>query len=173
MNPESGASDEIVQLTAFKVGGEEYVVDILRIREIIKPLPVTPVRRGPKFVEGVISLRGAIIPVVDMRRRFGVTASEDEDRRERVIILVIDSRVVGLIVDEVTEVVRVPRTQIRPAPGLLADEQAPFFMGVCHYRGRVLILLNVRSVVESEEEIDMMDAHELASVLPEESSRAE
>ena len=65
----------------------------------------------------------------------------------------------------------VPRTQIRPAPGLLADEQAPFFMGVCHYRGRVLILLNVRSVVESEEEIDMMDAHELASVLPEESSR--
>jgi purine-binding chemotaxis protein CheW len=173
MSQELTSTDDIVQLTAFKVGGEEYVVDILRIREIIKPLPVTPVRRGPRFVEGVISLRGAIIPVVDMRRRFGVKPSDDEELRERVIILVIDSRVVGLIVDKVTEVVRVPRTQIRPAPGLLADDQAPFFMGVCHYRNRVLILLNVRSVVESEEEIDVMDAHELASVLPDEAGRAD
>ena len=173
MVQETSSADDIVQLTAFKVGGEEYVVDILRIREIIKPLPVTPVRRGPRFVEGVISLRGAIIPVVDMRRRFGVQPSDEEELRERVIILVIDSRVVGLIVDKVTEVVRVPRTQIRPAPGLLADDHAPFFMGVCHYRGRVLILLNVRSVVESEEDIDVMDAHELASVLPEEAGRAE
>lgn len=173
MSQEVATSEDIVQLTAFKVGGEEYVVDILRIREIIKPLPITPVRRGPRFVEGVISLRGAIIPVVDMRRRFGVKPSADEELRERVIILVIDSRVVGLMVDKVTEVVRVPRTQIRPAPGLLADDQAPFFMGVCHYRGRVLILLNVRSVVESEEDIDVMDAHELASVLPDEAGRTE
>ncbi len=173
MSQDLGGVDEIVQLTAFKVGDEEYVVDILRIREIIPPKPITPVRRGPKFVEGVISLRGAIIPVVDMRRRFGVPITEDDERRERVIILVIDSRVVGLIVDNVTEVVRVPRTQIRPAPGLLADEQAPFFMGVCHYKGRVLILLNVRSVVESEEEIDVLDAHELVSVLPEEPTRAD
>ena len=126
MSQEVATSEDIVQLTAFKVGGEEYVVDILRIREIIKPLPITPVRRGPRFVEGVISLRGAIIPVVDMRRRFGVKPSADEELRERVIILVIDSRVVGLMVDKVTEVVRVPRTQIRPAPGLLADDQAPF-----------------------------------------------
>ena len=68
----SNSTDEITQLTAFKVGDEEYVVDILRIREIIRPLPVTPVRRGPRFVEGVISLRGSVIPVVDMRRRFGL-----------------------------------------------------------------------------------------------------
>ena len=62
MVQETSSADDIVQLTAFKVGGEEYVVDILRIREIIKPLPITPVRRGPRFVEGVISLRGGDYP---------------------------------------------------------------------------------------------------------------
>jgi purine-binding chemotaxis protein CheW len=153
--------DNIVQLTAFKVGDEEYVVDIWRIREIIRPQSITPVRRGPRFCEGVISLRGSVIPVVDMRNRFGLPPLEAESSKRRVIILVIDGRVLGLIVDAVTEVVRLPRSLIRPAPGLLDDAKAPYFMGVCNYRERLLILLNVRSIVESDEDIDMMNADEL------------
>ena len=161
LNPGSIETEEITQLTAFKVGDEEYVVDILRIREIIRPLPVTPVRRGPKFVEGVISLRGSVIPVVDMRRRFGLGPLETDSSKRRVIILVIDGRVLGLIVDAVTEVVRVPRSSIRPAPGFLDADRAPYFMGVCYHKERILILLNVRNVVESEEAINVMSAAEV------------
>ena len=156
MEIENSPVDEITQLTAFKVGDEEYVVDILRIREIIRPLPVTPVRRGPRFVEGVISLRGSVIPVVDMRRRFGLPPLESDSSKRRVIILVIDGRVLGLIVDAVTEVVRVPKSSIRPAPGFLDADRAPYFMGVCHHKQRILILLNVRNVVESDEDINVM-----------------
>ena len=161
MEVESGPADEITQLTAFKVGDEEYVVDILRIREIIRPLPVTPVRRGPRFVEGVISLRGSVIPVVDMRRRFGLPPLETDSSKRRVIILVIDGRVLGLIVDAVTEVVRVPKSSIRPAPGFLDADRAPYFMGVCHHKQRILILLNVRNVVESDEDITVMSPNQV------------
>ena len=157
----NSSPEEITQLTAFKVGDEEYVVDILRIREIIRPLPVTPVRRGPRFVEGVISLRGSVIPVVDMRRRFGLPPLESDSSKRRVIILVIDGRVLGLIVDAVTEVVRVPKTSIRPAPGFLDADRAPYFMGVCHHKQRILILLNVRNVVESDEEINVMSPQQV------------
>ena len=151
MKPETTARDKIVQLTAFCVGAEEYVVDILRIREIIRPLPITPLRKGPKYVKGVISLRGSVIPIIDLRHRFGLP--ETVSKRCRMMIMSIDGRVLGLIVDSVNEVVRVPRGEIRAARGILEGEQAPYFMGVVHREDRMLILLNMRSIVGSDEEI--------------------
>ena len=87
-----------------------------------------------------------------MRRRFGLVP--EQSPRNRVIILIIDGRVLGLIVDSVTEVVRIPRSAIRPAPGILGAQRAPYFMGICHYKERFLILLNVRNIVESDEPIE-------------------
>lgn len=142
------SANEIVQLAAFRVGQEEYVVDIMRVREIIRAQHVTPVRKGPKYVEGVLNLRGAVIPVVDMRRRFDLPV--EETRGRKIIILAVAGRTVGLMVDAVTEVVRVPRSAVRPAPGLLDQTSAPFFLGVCHYKSRTLILLNIKNVVASE-----------------------
>ena len=113
-------------------------------------------RRGPRFVEGVINLRGAVIPVIDVRRRFDLP--ESRGPTTKVIILSIDRRTIGLIVDQVTEVVRVPRSAIRPAPGLLDQGSAPYFLGVCHHQGRLLILLNVRQIIASDETITMPDA---------------
>jgi purine-binding chemotaxis protein CheW len=147
------ADDDIVQLAAFRVGDEEYVVDIMRVREIIRPPPVTQVRKGPKYVEGVISLRGSVIPIVDLRRRFEIGSAELPQRR--IIIMIVEGRALGLMVDAVTEVVRVPRSSIRPAPGLLERNQAPYFLGVCHFRGRTLILLNVRNILATDEAIDV------------------
>ena len=141
----------LAQLTAFRVGDEEYVVDIMRVREIIRPMQVTPVRRGPKFVDGVINLRGIVIPVLDMRRRFGLPEAKLPHRK--IIILSVEDRTVGLGVDRVTEVVRVPRSAIQPAPGLF-EGRAPFFLGVCEHMGRELILLNVRNVIGSEDDIE-------------------
>lgn len=147
----SGGEDQIVQLAAFRVGTEEYVVDIMRVRTIIRPMPVTPVRRGPKFVEGVINLRGAVVPLIDMRRRFDLEPSRS--RTAKIIVMSVENRIVGLQVDSVTEVVRVPRNQIRPAPEFFADGQAPFFMGVCHFKGRTLVLLNVKNIISTDDAI--------------------
>lgn len=152
-------SGDITQLTAFYVGDEEYVVDIMRVREIIRPLPITPVRRGPRFVEGVINLRGAVIPVVDMRKRFGMPPAQSLHRK--IVIMSIDQRTFGLIVDQMSEVIRIPRHQIQPAPGLLNREAAPFFLGVCRYEDRQLILLNVKNIVGSDMAIHVPTAEEI------------
>lgn len=151
MNETPAKTDDIVQLAAFRVGQEEYVVDIMRVREILRPMPITRVRKGPRFVEGVINLRGSVIPIIDLRRRFDLSAEEHPHRK--IIILSIDGRVLGLMVDGVTEVVRVPRSAIREAPRLLESEEAPYFLGVVGYRGRTLILLNVKNIIESDDDI--------------------
>jgi len=163
MTPETTVRDKIVQLTAFCVGEEEYVVDILRIREIIRPLPITPIRKGPKYVKGVISLRGSVIPIIDLRHRFGIP--ETNSKRGRIMIMSIDGRVLGLIVDSVNEVVRVPRGEIRAARGILEGQQAPYFMGVVHRDDRMLILLNMRAIVGSDEEITPPSSEEITGGL--------
>ncbi|MFC1611754.1 chemotaxis protein CheW [Myxococcota bacterium] len=148
--------DDIVQLAAFRVGTDEYVVDIKRVREIIRPMPITPVRKGPRFVEGVISLRGSVIPIIDLRRRFDLV--EEDAPGRRIIIMTIDGRWLGLMVDSVTEVIRVPKSTIRPASGLLESGRAPYFLGVCHYKDRTLVLLNVKNIVATDEAIDVSSA---------------
>jgi purine-binding chemotaxis protein CheW len=162
MNVGQAADTELVQLTAFRVGGEEYVLDIMRVREIIRPIPVTKVRKGPRFVEGVINLRGEVIPVVDLRKRFELQTEEVPTRK--IIILTVEARILGLIVDGVTEVVRVPKSAIRPAPGLFEPHQAPFFLGVVQFRGRTLLLLNVKNVVGTDEPIDVQGAAYMAKI---------
>ena len=112
----------------------------------------------------LVEQSGSVIPVVDMRRRFGLVGESETPTQQRVIILVIEGRVLGLVVDSVTDVVRLPRGSIRPAPGLLTSGRAPYFMGVCHYRGRILILLNVKTIVQSEEDIEPLTVEEFAAV---------
>ena len=156
-------NNEIVQLAAFRVGNEEYVVDIKRVREIIRAQTLTAIRRGPVYVEGVLNLRGAVIPVIDMRRRFDLPEVTMPGRK--IIILMVQGRTLGLIVDAVTEVVRVPFGSMQPAPGLLGPDRAPFFSGVCHYKNRTLILLNIKNVVATDAAIKPPDAPYVGSSL--------
>ncbi len=157
--PDRAPADPIVQLCTFRVGGEDYALDIMRVREILHPLPLTPVPRAPAFVEGVFRLRGEVIPVIDVRKRFGLPA-DPPTRRSRYLIVNVAGRRLGLFVDEVCEVLRVPRGDIRPAPAL-ADADAPrFFVGVCGgesapavagRRGgasRLRLLLNVKALLD-------------------------
>lgn len=145
----------LAQLCTFRVGGEDYALDIMRLREIITPLPVTPVPRAPAFVEGVIRLRGDVIPVLDLRRRLGLPVTPPT-RKTKVLIVLVAGRRLGLVVDEVTEVLRIPRAEIRPAPGLVEGGGARFFLGVCGgesgggRRGatRLRLLLNVKALLE-------------------------
>jgi purine-binding chemotaxis protein CheW len=162
---DSGEQSLRVELCTFRVGGEDYAVDIMRVREIINPLPVTPVPRAPAFIEGVIRLRSEVIPVVDVRKRFGLPPAP-ATRKTKFLVVRIGGRRLALVVDEVTEVVRLPRSEIRPAP-TFSDERAPkFFLGVCggeggapapgstgaprRGSGRLRLLLNVRALLEAE-----------------------
>jgi len=152
-----GAGAGRVQLCTFRIGGEDYAVDIMRVREIIQPLPITPVPRAPAFVEGVVRLRSEVVPVVDVRKRFGLPATPP-GRKTKFMVVHVAGRRIGLVVDEVCEVVRLHRSEIRPAPALSSD--APrFILGICggeggadqgHRRGpgRLRLLLNVKALLE-------------------------
>ncbi|HSM92731.1 MAG TPA: chemotaxis protein CheW [Anaeromyxobacteraceae bacterium] len=161
---EGAGEGERAELCTFRVGGEDYAVDIMRVREIINPLPVTPVPRAPRFIEGVVRLRSEVIPVVDVRKRFGLPAAEPT-RKTRFLVVRIGGRRLALVVDEVTEVVRLARSEIRPAPTFAEGGAPRFFLGVCGGEGaparggqagarrgpgRLRLLLNVKALLEVE-----------------------
>jgi purine-binding chemotaxis protein CheW len=155
-------ADPVVELCAFRVGDEEYVLDVRRVREIVQPLPVLPVPRAPEWMEGVVNLRGEVVPVLDVRRRLGLPAAP-RTRRTKLLVVTVGGRVIALLVDGVSEVVRVARSGIGPPPGV-ATGGARLFLGVCGARGtaprpgredegrtaapRLRLLLNVKALLE-------------------------
>jgi len=155
----AGADVGRVQLCTFRIGGEDYAVDIMRVREIIQPLPITPVPRAPAFVEGVVRLRGEVIPVIDVRKRFGLAATP-ATRKTKFLVVHVAGRRLGLVVDEVCEVMRLARAEIRPAPALVGLDAPRFFLGICGgdpgqstggRRGgvsRLRLLLNVKALLD-------------------------
>lgn len=142
----SQSQDRIIQMAAFRVGNEEYVIDIMRIKEIINPLRITPVPSSSELIEGVINLRGVIIPIVDLRKRFGVRA-ESRSALPKYIIVVISGNIVGIVVDEVLDVVRIPRGLIKPSPQLFAEKDTGMVLGVCEHMGRLLLLIDLKRVL--------------------------
>ena len=142
-----------VQLACFRIGVEYYALDILRIREVIRPQKLTVVPRAPEFVEGVINLRGAVIPVVDLRKRFG--AAQTTGSKTRVIICVLTGKLLGLIVDEVAEVRRYSRQEIQPAPQFLKGRGAEFFLGVCRREDDLVMIVDLERILSSNEKIDL------------------
>jgi purine-binding chemotaxis protein CheW len=140
---------DTVQLCAFKVGTESYVLDIMRIREIINPLPVTPVRRSSPLVEGVIDLRGEVIPLVDLRRLFGIEATE-ATRVSKQIVASVGQRVVGLVVDAMGRVLVVSRSEIQPLPSLGDGREARVFPGVVKHQGALHLLLNLKALLDED-----------------------
>lgn len=125
------AGDALVELCAFRIGSEEYVLDVQRIREIVHPLPVTKVPRAPAWMEGVIDLRGEVIPLLDVRKRLGLPPATLGRRRAKVLVVNVARRVIGLLVDSVTEVVRIPRSAIGPPPALMpAASGTRLYLGV-------------------------------------------
>lgn len=143
-----------IQLACFKVGPEMYALDIMRIKEIIRPQRLTPVPKAPAFIEGVINLRGAVIPVVDLRKRFDQPVRSD-NRSERVLICTLAGKVVGLIADEVTEVRRYTRQDVQPAPQFLKGKGSEYFLGVCRKDDELVMLIDLEKILTTEEKIDL------------------
>lgn len=146
----SGDAKELLQLVTFRLGKEEYSLDILSVQEIIRHMDITRVPNAPAFVEGVINLRGKVIPVLDLRKRFGL-GIEEMTSHARIIVVDIGSKTVGFRVDSVSEVLRLPADKVEPPPTLTAGIGSEYIKGVGKLDGRLLILLDVTSVLTSSE----------------------
>lgn len=157
--------EDTVQIVTFQVGGEEYGLDIKSITEVIRPLKITPLPRMPEFVEGVINLRGVIIPIVDLRKRFSLTKIEENPRTLRMII----TRgaftgagggkdLLGLFVDMVKEVLQVPRKDIEPAPAAATGLNAEFIAGMGKVGDRLIIFLDITRILSQQERSALAEA---------------
>jgi len=131
-----------VKLATFRVGTALYAIDILRIKEIIRPIKVTTVPNSPPLIEGVINLRGSVIPVIDLRKRFAVATIID-GRSTRIVICLAFRRLFALIVDEVVEVRSYVREELQPAPKFFQGQETDIFLGVAHRVDDLLMILDL------------------------------
>jgi purine-binding chemotaxis protein CheW len=143
-------SKEVLQLVTFRLGNEEFSLDILKVQEIIRHMDLTRVPRTPEFVDGVINLRGRVIPVLDLRKRFGLPKDENTNET-RIIVVDVDNRTVGLKVDAVSEVLRLPADTVEPPPAIITSVESEYIKGVGKLDGRLLILLDVAKILTCTE----------------------
>lgn len=149
------ATRKEIQLACFRVGEQMYALDILRIREVIRPQKLTPVPKAPKFIEGVINLRGAVIPVVDLRKRFDQPVRKGNNK-VRTLVCVLGGKIIGLVVDEVVEVKNFARHEIQPAPRFIkGGAGTDYFLGVCQRQDELVMIMNLEKILSTDEKIDL------------------
>ncbi|WP_243438573.1 chemotaxis protein CheW [Fundidesulfovibrio soli] len=141
----------LLQLVTFNISQEEFGVDILKVQEIIRIMEITKVPRAPEFVEGVINLRGKVIPIIDLRKRFGM-ASRGHDSQTRIIVIEINQMIVGFVVDSVSEVLRIPASTVEPPPSIMSGIESEYISGVGKLEDRLLILIDLDKLLSSEEQ---------------------
>jgi len=158
--------EDTVQMVTFQVGAEEYGLDITSITEVIRPLKITPLPRMPEFVEGVINLRGAIIPIVDLRKRFALPANTENRKTVRMMIIRgaiygasgTGKEPLGLVVDSVQEVLHVPKKNIDQTPQAARGEHSTFVAGMGKVGERLIILIDITRILSQEERSALVEA---------------
>lgn len=143
-----GQLDDIVQLVGFMIGDEEYAVPILSIQEIIKPFTWTRVPQVPKYVLGVFNLRGAVIPLIDLRTKFGLE-SKKHGEDTRFIVMRHGDDVAGFVIDRLTMAIRIKKENIGPAPDTINDEET-IIDGVGKQEDKIITLLKVNKLLERD-----------------------
>jgi len=144
----------------FSLDNEEYGIGILKVKEIIGMVPVTPVPRAPKYLKGVINLRGKVIPVVDLRLRFGMEAIDYTDRTCIIVVEIASSSgtvQIGIVVDAVSEVLNIKADEIEDTPVFGTNFNSDYILGMAKTDGGVKILLDIDQVV-SDQEIAALDS---------------
>lgn len=153
------------KLLTFALAEEDYGVSILKVKEIIGMMDITPVPKTPEFIKGVINLRGKIIPIMDLRIKFGMPQQE-YDERTCIIVVEIElkgvQKLMGVVVDMVSEVVTVSQNQIEPPPDYGKNMEHNFILGIGKIKDRVVIILDIEEVSSCEEVIKMLDTNTLA-----------
>ncbi|WP_297827802.1 chemotaxis protein CheW [uncultured Desulfovibrio sp.] len=137
---------DLIQLVTFHIGEEEFGVDILAVQEIIRLMQITMVPHAPVFIEGVINLRGKVIPVINMRARFNMPARE-HDSNTRIVVMELEQKIVGFLVDGVSEVLRIPAGTVEDPPPVVAGIGSEYIRGIGKLNDRLLILLELDNLL--------------------------
>lgn len=139
------------QIVVFELGSEQFGVSISSVESIIKMQAVTKMPHAPSFVEGVTNLRGKVLPVIDLRKRFGMDA-QPADKDSRIIVISVNRSEVGMIVDGVSEVLTVPEGSVEPAPAIATTVDSTFITGIAKFDERLVILLDLDRVLTTQEQ---------------------
>ncbi len=145
------------QYVSFILANEEYGVPIMRVQEIIRFEQLTRVPQSSEFVRGVLNLRGRVMPVIDLRRKFGL-AEQETDRHTRIIVVEANGQSMGMVVDEVSEVINIDDSRIDPAPELGTTVRTDFIRGMGKLDDRLIILLEIDKVLSAEETLELQEA---------------
>lgn len=152
MTTVQNSANEVQHLVGFSVGCEEYCVDILKVQEIIRMVKITRIPNAPEYVEGVINLRGSVVPVIDLRKRCNLVDATDRVKKDcRIVVVAVREKTVGLVVDNVSEVLKLERDQIVPAPDTVQGSHQDFISGVGKDGDKLLILLDVEKLITQDE----------------------
>jgi purine-binding chemotaxis protein CheW len=160
MDKQPGVPAKAGKYLTFNQGMEVYGIEILKVQEIMGMIPVTRVPKTPAYVRGVVNLRGKVIPVIELRRKFGVEAKEDTDRTCIIVVQVNLNGcpvIMGLIVDEVSEVLNILAEQIEASPAFGAKVDTDFILGMGKVGKKVVMLLDVDKVLSADEMVSLGD----------------
>src|SRR5271157_6569342 len=141
---------ELRQFISFSVGEEEYGLELLRVKEVIRVREITWLPKAPSFVKGIINLRGDVIPIIDLRDKFGLE-SREHTAATRVIVVEVEGRLMGMVVDSASQVVRIPVNQIDPPPPVVGGFSREFITGVGKLEDKLIILLNSDVILTAKE----------------------
>ncbi len=147
------AAEHETQVVTFQLAREEYAIDILQVQEIVMMTRITRMPKAPHFIEGIVNLRGQMIPIIDMRKRFGLPSKHqgaEHDSETRIIIVDI-GEIVGMVVDGVRDVIRLPDSAISPPPPMIQGISADYLKGIGQFNERLLIMLDLEKVLSAEE----------------------
>jgi purine-binding chemotaxis protein CheW len=145
-----------IKLVCFRLGRDMYAADIMRVKEIIKPLPMAGLPDAPDFIEGVINLRGSVIPVLSLRKRFRLEEPVT-DNDVRLLIVSLAGQAFALVVDDVTEVISIPVKDLRPSPHFEDKVGSEHLVAVCLVSGSLVMLLNIDSILRPNEVEEVRD----------------
>lgn len=144
-------ADDFLQLVTFKIGNEKFGIDILKVKEIIRMVDITKVPKSPYFVDGVINLRGKVIPIINIRVRFEMKRVKS-DSNTRIIVFELGSKIIGFIVDEVNEVLRIPNSSIEKPPELITDIDTKYISSLAIWNNQMIILLDLNKILTISEQ---------------------
>jgi purine-binding chemotaxis protein CheW len=153
---EAIAAEDLLQLVSFNIGEEEFGVDILRVQEINRMVDITRVPNAPDYVVGVINLRGKVIPIIDLRRRLGMQTKE-YGKDTRIVVIELDGKVIGFIVDSVNEVLRIDSNITEPPPPMVSGIDSEYITAIGKLEDRLLILLDLNRILSGKEKEELKE----------------
>lgn len=143
-----------IQIVVFELANEMYGIEIPDVHEIIRMQEITELPRTPEFIKGVINLRGRIIPVIDLRERFGVLCS-DYTKATRIIVSEVSNQMIGMIVDGVSEVLQIPIESIEPPPMVSSTVESEYLSGIAKFNDRLIIMIDLEKVLSKKERLSL------------------